>query len=132
VAHALLAYAAVTGSGRHRAAAEGAVASAGALAVQAPRFAGWTLAAAEALLAGPEQVAVIGPAADPARVALHRAALRRTSPGAVVVAGEPGADDVPLLADRPLVSGRSAAYVCHGFVCDQPVTDPADLLDVCV
>jgi uncharacterized protein YyaL (SSP411 family) len=129
VAHALLAYAAVTGSGRHRSAAEAAVASAGALAVQAPRFAGWTLAAAEALLAGPEQVAVIGAGSDPARPALHRAALRRTSPGAVVVVGEPGAGDVQLLADRPLVGGQAAAYVCHGFVCDRPVVDPVELLD---
>ncbi len=97
--------------------------------MQAPRFAGWTLAAAEALLAGPEQVAVIGAGSDPARPALHRAALRRTSPGAVVVVGEPGAGEVPLLADRPLVGGQAAAYVCHGFVCDRPVVDPVELLD---
>jgi uncharacterized protein YyaL (SSP411 family) len=32
-----------------------------------------------------------------------------------------------LLADRPLVDGQPAAYVCEGFVCRLPVTDPADL-----
>ena len=127
VAHALLTYAAITGSGRHRDAAEAAVASAGALGVRAPRFAGWTLAAAEALLSGPDEVAVIGPAGDPARAALHQAALRRTAP-AVVVVGEPGADGVPLLADRPLVDGRSAAYVCRQFVCERPVTKVEHLL----
>jgi uncharacterized protein len=31
---------------------------------------------------------------------------------------------VPLLADRPLVAGAAAAYVCRGFVCEQPTTDP--------
>jgi uncharacterized protein YyaL (SSP411 family) len=34
---------------------------------------------------------------------------------------------VPLLAGRPLVDGRAAAYVCRGFVCDRPSTDPAAL-----
>ncbi len=127
VAHALISYAAITGSARHRQAAEQAVASAGGLARQAPRFAGWTLAAAEALLAGPEQVAVVGAPGDADRATLHRAALARPSPGAVVVAGSPGTEEVPLLAQRPLVAGRAAAYVCRGFVCDRPVVEPDEL-----
>jgi uncharacterized protein YyaL (SSP411 family) len=44
-----------------------------------------------------------------------------------VVAGEPGAPGVPLLADRPLVGGAPAAYVCRGFVCSAPVTDVSAL-----
>jgi uncharacterized protein YyaL (SSP411 family) len=67
-------------------------------------------------------VAVSGPA-GPDRDALADAARRSTSPGAVVVAGEPDAPGVPLLADRPPVGGRAAAYVCRGFVCRAPVTD---------
>ncbi|MGH3496193.1 MAG: thioredoxin domain-containing protein [Nocardioidaceae bacterium] len=126
-AHALLTYAAVTGSARHRDAALAAVAAAAGLARQAPRFAGWTLAAAEAVVAGPEQVAVVGDPGDPSRRALHRAACARTSPGAVVVVGEPDIGRVPLLVDRAPVNGRAAAYVCQGFVCDLPVTDPAHL-----
>jgi len=54
-------------------------------------------------------------------------ARRGTSPGLVVVAGAPDAPGVPLLAGRPLVDGRAAAYVCRGFVCDRPSTDPAAL-----
>ena len=125
LAEALLTYAAVTGSGRHREAAESAVAAAGAVARKAPRFASWTLALGEALLAGPVQVAVVGDRDE--RAELHRAGLRLTSPGAVVVAGEPDDNRVPLLAGRGLVDGRPAAYVCHGFVCDRPVTDPSAL-----
>jgi uncharacterized protein YyaL (SSP411 family) len=58
---------------------------------------------------------------------LAAAAWRHRPPGAVVVAGQPDAAGVPLLADRPLLDGRPAAYVCRGFVCDLPVTAVADL-----
>ena len=95
-----------------------------------PASRGWGLAVAEALLDGPREVAVVGPAVDPATAALHRAALLGTAPGAAVVAGEPGTVGVPLLADRPLVDGRPAAYVCRHFVCDAPTAEPARLAEV--
>lgn len=126
LAGALCTYAALTGSPRHRAAAETAVAAAGSLAKQAPRFAGWTLAVAEALATGPLQVAVVGPD-DEARAALERVARGAASPGLVVAVGEPDAPGAPLLAARPLVDGQAAAYVCRGFVCDRPVTTAGDL-----
>ncbi len=125
-AAALLAFGAVTGEHRYRQAAEAGVASAATVAQQAPRFAGWTLASAEALLAGPLEVAVVGP--EPDRAALHRAALGLTSPGAVVVAGDVGTA-VPLLRQRGLVDGRAAAYLCRGFVCRRPVTTADELRD---
>jgi uncharacterized protein YyaL (SSP411 family) len=127
-AGALLGYAAVTGSARHRAAAEAALGVYAPLAGSHPRFAGWGLAVAEALRDGPREVAVVGPDGDPARDLLHRTALRGTAPGAVVAVGRPGSDvAVPLLADRGLVGGQAAAYVCRHFTCDAPVTDPAAL-----
>jgi uncharacterized protein YyaL (SSP411 family) len=82
---------------------------------------------AEALLAGPVQVAVSGPAGDRGREALAHTAFRLAHGGAVVVAGEPEAEGVPLLADRPMVDGNAAAYVCRGYVCDRPVADPQAL-----
>ncbi|MEU2183859.1 thioredoxin domain-containing protein [Streptomyces thermolilacinus] len=126
-AAALLSYAAHTGSEAHRTAAERALGVVKALGPRAPRFIGWGLAVAEALLDGPREVAVVGPAGDADRGALHRAALLGTAPGAVVAAGEPGGDEFPLLRDRPLVDGRPAAYVCRHFTCDAPTTDPAVL-----
>ncbi|MER5635903.1 thioredoxin domain-containing protein [Kitasatospora sp. NPDC002227] len=126
-ANALLTYAAYTGSALHRTAAEKALGIVGALAAQAPRFIGWGLAAAEALLDGPREVAVVGPAGAADTAELHRIALLGTAPGAVVAVGEPGAEDVPLLADRPLQGGRAAAYVCRHFTCDAPTTDASVL-----
>jgi uncharacterized protein YyaL (SSP411 family) len=126
VAGAAVSYGALAGSPRHRELGEAAVASLARLAGQAPRAAGWALAVGEALLAGPLEVAVSGPA-GPARDALAAAARAATSPGAVVVVGEPDAPGVPLLADRPLVGGGAAAYVCREFVCSAPTTDVSAL-----
>ncbi|MFF8970632.1 thioredoxin domain-containing protein [Streptomyces sp. NPDC014995] len=127
-AGALLSYAAHTGSEPHRSAAERALGVVKALGPRVPRFIGWGLAVAEALLDGPREVAVAGPSADdPATRELHRTALLGTAPGAVVACGTPGGDEFPLLADRTLIDGAPTAYVCRGFVCDMPVTDAAAL-----
>jgi uncharacterized protein YyaL (SSP411 family) len=127
-AGALLSYAAHTGSDAHRTAAEQALGVVRTLAPRAPRFIGWGLAVAEALLDGPREVAVVGPSLDDEGTkALHRTALLATAPGAVVAAGPEHGDEFPLLADRPLRHGAPTAYVCRGFVCDAPTTDPDHL-----
>ncbi|WP_042368701.1 thioredoxin domain-containing protein [Streptacidiphilus neutrinimicus] len=114
-AGALLSYAALTDSERHRTAAERALTVVTPLAGQAPRFVGWGLASAQALLDGPRKVALAGAPEDPATAALRIAALAATAPGLVVtVAGE----------EQPPVDGAPAAYVCRRFTCDAPVTDP--------
>ncbi|MGO1561983.1 MAG: thioredoxin domain-containing protein [Actinomycetaceae bacterium] len=130
LAGALVTYAALTASTRHRAVAEAALASAGSVAREAPRFAGWGLAVAEALVAGPLEVAVVGPESGPGRTRrdeLEAVARASTSPGLVLAVGEPEAANIPLLAGRTLVGGEPAAYVCRHFVCDRPVTTTAEL-----
>ena len=122
--HALADHAAITGSGRHRDAAEAALATVAPIAERAPRFAGWSLAAAVSMLDGPEEVAVVGPP-GPQRDALEAAARRRR--GAVVVVADGPRDDVPLLVGREPVDGGPAAYVCRHHVCERPVTDPTRL-----
>ncbi|MFF7353282.1 MULTISPECIES: thioredoxin domain-containing protein [Streptomyces] len=130
-AGALLGYAAHTGSEAHRTAAERALGVVKTLGPRVPRFIGWGLAVAEALLDGPREVAVVGPdPADAGTTALHRAALLGTAPGAVVAVGAAEGDEFPLLAGRPLVAGQPAAYVCRHFTCDAPTTDPERLRDV--
>jgi uncharacterized protein YyaL (SSP411 family) len=119
LAGALLTYAALTGSPEHRAAAEAAVRAVGSMALVQPRFFGWTLAVTEAMVAGPVQVAVVG---EDGRAPLTALSWHQRPPGAVVMSGAPDAPGIPLLADRPLVGGKPAAYVCRGFVCDLPVS----------
>jgi len=126
-AGALLSYAALTGSRRHREAAEGALGVVTRLAGRFARFAGWGLAVAEAALHGPAEVAIVGPRDDPRTQALHRAALMSGSPGMVIALGTGDAADVPLLEGRGMIDGRPAAYVCRGFTCLAPVTDPREL-----
>jgi len=118
--HALVDAHALTGEGRYRQVAEEALATVATLAEKAPRFAGWSLAAAQTLVAGgPLEVAVVGPV-GPDRAALARRA--REHPGAVVLEVDGPRDDVPLLAGRTPVDGRPAAYVCRSLVCERPVT----------
>jgi uncharacterized protein len=122
--HALLAAHAFTGEGRWREAADEALAGVATLARRAPRFAGWSLAAAQSLVDAAPEIAVVGPPGSD-RDDLERQA--RLWPGAVVVvAGGPSAA-LPLLDGRDAVGGVPAAYVCRGNVCDTPVVSPGKL-----
>ncbi|MDF3298175.1 thioredoxin domain-containing protein [Streptomyces tropicalis] len=124
-AGALLGYAAHTGSEAHRTAAERALGVVTGLGPRVPRFVGWGLSVAEALLDGPREVAVVGAAVDdPQARTLHRTALLGTAPGAVVAYGAPDGEEFPLLAGRSLQDGAPTAYVCRNFTCDAPTTDP--------
>ena len=130
LAGALLSYAALTGSARHREAAAGALGALPAIAARYPRAAGSGLAVAEALLSGPVEIAIVGPPGDERTAELHRTALLAAPPGAVIAVGAPGGQPIPLLAGRGLVDGRPAAYVCRDFACRLPVTEPSELRSV--
>lgn len=123
--HALVTAAAITGEPRYRQTADDALASVHDLATRAPRFAGWSLAAAVALRDGPAEVAIVGPPGARRESLAHKA---RHHPTAVVVVSDAARDDVPLLVGRHPVDGKPAAYVCHHHVCAAPVTEPHDLV----
>jgi uncharacterized protein YyaL (SSP411 family) len=136
-AGALLSYAALTGSSRHRDAAVAALGVLGPIAARFPRAAGAGLTVAEAVLAGPAEIAVVGAATDPGTAALHHAALLMAPPGAVLALGDGGpagdggaagdAAAVPLLEGRRPVGGSPTVYVCRNFTCRTPLTDPIEL-----
>ena len=71
------------------------------------------------------ELAIVGDD-GPERDALVDVVRTRVLPGSVRVTASPGegAELTPLLADRALVDGRPAAYVCEHFACQLPVTDP--------
>ena len=126
-AGALLSYAALTGSARHREAALAALEVLPALAGRYPRAAGWAWRSPRRCSPGrPRSPSSGRPAARPTRD-LHRAALLAAPPGAVLALGDGTDAAVPLLAGRGLVDGGPAAYVCRDFTCQPPVTDPAAL-----
>ena len=127
-ARVLLRLAAWTGDGRFRAAAERAIVSVMALAAQYPTaFANW-LSAADLALAGIDEIAIVGDPSDPASHALLAVlAERPLAPRVVAVAADPAMSAIPLLGGRIAIGGRPTAYVCRGFVCRLPVTDPGAL-----
>jgi uncharacterized protein len=127
MAAALTAYAALTGSTRHREAAERALATVAPLVGRHARFTGYSAAVGEALLSGPYEIAI---ATEDTGGELPATAHRLAPPGAVIVIGPPDRPGVPLLEGRPLVEGQATAYVCRGFVCDRPVTSARDLAEV--
>ena len=128
VAGALLSYSALTGSARHREAAEAALGVLPGIAARYPRAAGAGLAVAEAWLAGPAEIAVVGHPDDERTRALHQTALHASPPGAVLALGDgTQAAGIPLLEGRGPVGGAPAAYVCRQFTCQAPVTTPEQL-----
>jgi uncharacterized protein len=127
MAGALLGHAALTGSARHREAALAALGVLPAIAARYPRAAGAGLAVAEAWLAGPAEIAVVGARDDERTGLLHQVALHAAPPGAVLALGDGTLETVPLLAGRRPVAGAPAAYVCRNFTCQAPVTTPGEL-----
>ena len=82
---------------------------------------------AEAWLAGPAEIAVVGDEDDERTRVLHQAALLAAPPGAVLALGDGTLETGPLLAGRRQVDGAPAAYVCRNFTCRAPVTTPDEL-----
>ena len=66
--------------------------------------------------------------------ALLRAAQRPFGPPRVVLLADGGEGQAFLAKMKPeiramrSVDGRAAAYVCEGFVCQEPLTDPGKLI----
>jgi uncharacterized protein len=121
----LLRLAALTGQSRYRAAAERALATVTPYVVRYPSgFANW-LSAAQLVVTGIVELAIVGDPDDPATQALlgeARSAARQDL--VVAVSADPPASAIPLLEGRTAIDGRPTAYVCRQFACRLPVTDP--------
>ncbi|MFH0750874.1 MAG: thioredoxin domain-containing protein, partial [Chloroflexota bacterium] len=132
-AMALLRLAALSGDGRYADAAEGAIGVVGAAAAAQPTaFAAW-LAAIDWHVGLVDEVAIVGEPGDPrterlAGVARGAAAHPAWRPRQVLAIGpDAKASAVPLLQGRFSFRGVPTAFVCRGFACRQPVTEPEAL-----
>ena len=91
-----------------------------------PSAFGHLLGAADMLINGAVEVAIVGDVGSADFVALERTVADRYVPSLVLAAG--GARDdsaIALLNGRPARDGSATAYVCRGYSCDAPATSPA-------
>jgi uncharacterized protein YyaL (SSP411 family) len=94
-------------------------------------FAQW-LIAQDYVLAHPREVSIVGDAEAADTRALLDACAAGYRPHQILALGEPGAGSatVPILEGRGPIDGRATAYVCVDFVCQPPVTEPEELLEL--
>jgi uncharacterized protein len=90
-----------------------------------PTAFGHLLGCADMEINGAIEVALIGNIDEPGFKALERAVAGQYVPSLVLAGGAATSDtSVKLLSDRPLIDGEPTAYVCRGYTCDKPVTEP--------
>jgi hypothetical protein len=94
---------------------------------------GHLLCALERILAGSQEIAIVGDPVDARTHALLAEVRSRFLPNAVVAgagsdeAAAKAGEAVPLLADRSQVLGAPTAFVCESFICQLPTTEPQTL-----
>jgi len=95
-----------------------------------PTAFGHLLGCADMEINGAIEVALVGDRKSAAFNALEQVVAERYVPSLVLAGGAAGrSSHVKLLEDRPLVDGKPTAYVCRGYSCDRPVTEPDALSD---
>jgi uncharacterized protein YyaL (SSP411 family) len=92
---------------------------------------GRLLAALDFHLSRPREVVIVGDLRAPDTQALIDAVYARYLPNKVVAGRredeEEAAGLIPLLAGRSMRDGEATAYVCEGYACQYPTTDPEEL-----
>jgi uncharacterized protein len=94
---------------------------------------GKALAAIDAYLATPKEVAVAAARSDPKIEEFRRAMFSIYEPNAILGYAEPkkksSTKGLPFLEQRPLRNGEAAAYVCEHYACLPPVVNGAALVE---
>jgi hypothetical protein len=126
---ALLRLAAFTGEGSYRDMAEAALRMGLVNAARFPTSAARWLSAADLALADGKELAILHPPSSGPGDFMRRVDATYRPNLIVAAAAYPPATTSPaVLQDRPLIGERVTAYLCEGFVCRQPVTDPLELI----
>jgi uncharacterized protein YyaL (SSP411 family) len=128
VAELLLTWAELDDRPDWRSLAESTVSRVGEAVAQYPQALGHVAGVADALVNGSAQIAIVGDPKDPG----HRELVGRVGstfvPSLVMAGGNPAEDGQPaLMLNRTVIGGRPTAYVCRGFTCDLPTSDPDEL-----
>ena len=91
-----------------------------------PRGFAKTIMAAEFLLNGPLELAILGSPSDEGHDRLLNAVARHFIPNRIIAHGNPDALESrhPLLKGKGLVEGQAALYVCRNYACQAPITNP--------
>ena len=121
--YALLRLAALTGERGYAERAESVLALYGRVGSRHPQAVAHLLRALDLHHATVREVAVVGESPG----ALAGTVRSKLHPHVVLAGGPGAAQEPPLLRGREPVDGRTAAYVCEGFACQAPVTDPDEL-----
>jgi hypothetical protein len=89
-----------------------------------PSAFGHLLGAADLVIHGATELAIVGDPAAATFMAMERAAARHYVPGLVLAGGPPRAEQrVALLAERGVIGGSDAtAYLCRNYACQAPAT----------
>ena len=98
-------------------------------AAKAPQAFGRLLAAMDFYLGRPVELAVIGNPTEPQAREFLEVVRARYLPNRLLAVATPGRSrrSLPLLSDRIAIGGEVTAYLCEGFACQAPTTDPAEL-----
>ncbi len=98
---------------------------------QHPSGFGQWLCALDSYLSKPEEIAVIGNPEAPATKTMMGVINQRYLPNKVLAGRSPDSPeqtaDTPLLRDRDMIDDSPTVYVCEGYVCQAPTTDPTEL-----
>jgi uncharacterized protein YyaL (SSP411 family) len=95
-----------------------------ALAERHPSGFGFLLSVGEWRAGQPKEIAITGPISDAGFLALERVIGNEFIPHRVFVAGEKSSD-LPLMQERH--SDKVLAYVCYGYACQEPTSEPEKL-----
>ena len=122
----------LTGESAYSDRAAEAIASFGGRLEEQGRAVPFMAAALSTSIAGGEQIVIVGRRDAPDTKAMWTAANKTYRPFAVLTRVDPAEQEVlaahmPWIAQMKMLHGRATAYVCRGFACDAPSTDPAVL-----
>ena len=108
-----------------RRAATAAIRAYGRQATRYPRAFAKSLAVVDFLTEGPVELALVGEASQDALRSLRQAVAQCYLPNRIIATSSSlTPSSLPLLQNRPTVSGMPTLYICRNYTCRQPITDP--------